>query len=329
MSFWTADRNRAAAKYSDRVKILVENIEGERKTLVSHPVYTRVRSLDELYIFMQHHVFAVWDFMSLLKSLQRTLSCVEVPWTPLGDPYLRRLVNDIVLSEETDEDGTGGYGSHFELYLGAMRQVGADTGAIDDFVKRIERKESVSDALIRCGAPVGALRFVQTSFDVIDSKELHRIAAYFTFGREDVVPDMFRNIVMEMRKSNSMQLDRFVYYLDRHIAVDTDVHGPMAFAMIDRICGDSHVKWQEAEEAAVAAIRSRVKLWDTVAAMIQERRSSTIVQIDNRRDRSSTLVQLMNSRRDRNSKVSQMIDNLLDHSTRRSSSYHTMGNAAE
>jgi hypothetical protein len=273
MSFWTADRNRAGANYSKQLKTLVESVETERKALVGHPVYASIQSLDELHIFMQHHVFAVWDFMSLLKSLQRMLSCVEVPWTPSGDPNIRRLVNDIVMSEETDEAGDGQYSSHFELYLGAMRQVGADTGPIDDFISMIERRQRIGHSLDRCGAPAGARRFVRSTFEIIDTGDLHRIAACFTFSREDVVPDMFRNVLVEMRKSNHAQLDRFIYYLDRHIAVDTDVHGPMAFDMIGRICGDDSLKWQQAEAAAVFGIKSRATLWDSVVTAIQEHRN--------------------------------------------------------
>ncbi len=247
---------------------------------------------------MQHHVFAVWDFMSLLKSLQRRLSCVDVPWVPVGDPYLRRLVNDIVMSEETDEDSPEGYSSHFELYLVAMRQAGADTTAIDDLVKRIERKESVARALDRCGAPPAARRFVQSTFDVINAGEPHCIAAYFTFGREDVVPQMFKNIVAEIRKSNDTQLDRFIYYLDRHIAVDTNVHGPMAFDMIGRICGDSEIKWREATERAVIAIRARARLWDAVVEIIEARRPR-IPRPASEPVRASPFVQMIQDRRAR------------------------------
>lgn len=273
MSFWTANRNRADPHYTKRVKDLVWNIENERKALVAHPVYSDIKSVDELHIFMQHHVFAVWDFMSLLKSLQRMLSCVEVPWVPQGDPNIRRLVNDIVMSEETDEAGEGQYSSHFELYLESMQQVSADTRPILDLLARIGRDEDVAQAMDHCGAPAGAVRFVKSTFDVIDTGDLHRIAACFTFGREDVVPDMFRNIVEEMRRNNSARLDRFIYYLDRHIAIDTDVHGPMAFDMIGRICGDDDRKWSEAQDAAVTAIRSRVKLWDSVVDALAAHRA--------------------------------------------------------
>jgi hypothetical protein len=220
--------------FTDRKGKLINNIARDRQMLMVHPVYTSIWSFDDLCIFMQHHAFAVWDFMSLLKALQRGLSCVDIPWIPTGHPKTRRLVNDIVMTEESDDDGLGGFTSHFELYLDAMRQAGADTGAIDDFISQIRRREDVGDALDCCAAPPGARRFVNTTFNVIHSGELHRIAACFTFGREDIIPDMFRNIVEDLRKCNPARIERFIYYLDRHIEVDTDNHGPMALEMVAR-----------------------------------------------------------------------------------------------
>ena len=264
---------RQKADCGDRKGKLLLNIQCEHRMLMAHPVYTSIRSLDELCIFMEYHAFAVWDFMSLLKALQRALSCVNIPWIPSGNPNTRRLINDIVMTEESDEDGLGGFASHFELYLNAMRQAGADTGSIDDFIARIRRREDVVHALDCCAAPPGASRFVNTTFNVIRSGELHRIAACFTFGREDIIPEMFRNIVEEIRKHNSAHIEQFIYYLDRHIEVDTDKHGPMALEMVTVLCGDSAIKWREAEETAVSAMRSRVQFWDSVVEMIYQHRA--------------------------------------------------------
>jgi hypothetical protein len=256
----------------DRKERLLRNIDFDRQILMVHPVYTCIRSFEELRIFMQHHVFAVWDFMSLLKALQRALSCVEIPWIPIGDPKMRMLINDIVATEESDEDGLGGFASHFELYLSAMQQVGANTETIEDFIGRIRGREEVDRALIACAAPHAASRFVNATFNVIRSRELHRIAACFTFGREDVIPAMFRTIVDDIRKRNSTRIERFVYYLDRHIEVDADKHGPMALEMIAAMCGDSATKWREAEETAVSAMNARLQLWDSVVEMINQQR---------------------------------------------------------
>jgi hypothetical protein len=273
---WRQQMNSIATlKYEacdDRKETLLRNIDFDRQMLMAHPVYTCIRSFDELRIFMEHHVFAVWDFMSLLKALQKGLSCVEIPWIPIGDPNVRMLINDIVAAEESDEDGLGGFASHFELYLKAMQQAGADTGAIEDFIARIRRREEVGRALTACAAPDGASHFVNATFNVIRSGELHRIAACFTFGREDIIPAMFRNIVDDIRKRNSGRIERFVYYLDRHIEVDADKHGPMALEMIAALCGDSATKWREAEETAVSAMKARLQLWDSVVEMINQQR---------------------------------------------------------
>jgi hypothetical protein len=105
-----------------------------RLRLVEHPLYSSLQGPAEVRIFQQHHVYCVWDFMTLLKALQRRLTCVDLPWLPTPDPAARRLVNEIVLGEESDEDGAGGHCSHFELYLGAMRDAGADTEPIETFL---------------------------------------------------------------------------------------------------------------------------------------------------------------------------------------------------
>jgi hypothetical protein len=275
-SFWLADRNRSDLddRVPPRVAAVIERLRPVRDVLVTHPIYDAVTSVADIDTFMHYHVFAVWDFMCLLKELQRKLSCVEVPWLPVGDPHLRRLVNEIVVSEETDEDGQGGFAAHFELYLDSMNQCGADRTVIDDFVERLRAGQEVRPSLKAAGAPPAAQRFCNDTFAVIESGSLAAVAAAFTFSREDVVPVMFKNIVDRLRVHELGKYDRFIYYLDRHIAVDADSHGPMAFDMIDRICGDSQARWQEAEAAARLTIESRCCLWDGALAAIARSRST-------------------------------------------------------
>src|SRR5882757_7152683 len=89
-------------------------IQPTRQALLDHRIYCQIRGLDGLRLFMEHHVFAVWDFMSLLKALQQRICCVDVPWIPSSTSFTCRLVNEIVLGEESGEDGEGGYARHFE-----------------------------------------------------------------------------------------------------------------------------------------------------------------------------------------------------------------------
>jgi hypothetical protein len=235
-----------------------------RNLLLDHPVYHRIDGIDALRTFMEHHVYAVWDFMSLLKELQRRLCCVEVPWTPPAKPALCRTVSEIVIGEECDEDGRGGYASHFDLYRRAMRGCGAKTDAIDQFVEKVRAGGDVNSALEGAGAPAPVQEFVRQTFEVIDSDEVCAIASAFTLGREDLLPDVFRRILDELDGLKVADLGDFRYYLDRHIELDGGEHGPMADRLLEELCGDDRDRWQMAEEAASKSLGARLRLWDCI-----------------------------------------------------------------
>jgi hypothetical protein len=242
-----------------------------RKTLLEHPIYARIDCVDALHIFMQHHVFAVWDFMSLLKSLQQRLSHTQVPWLPPMNRYGCRLVNEIVLGEESDEDGSGGYASHFDLYHQAMQRCGANTTVVDQFLIELRAGLSVEQALVSAAAPDAVRDFVLQTFAVIDSGDLCAIASTFAFGREDLLPDVFRQIVAKLSMDAVGDLNLFKYYLERHIDVDGEQHGPMAATLIEFLCGDSETNWRVAEDAAVSALDSRLRLWNSLGCALAKR----------------------------------------------------------
>lgn len=220
---------------------------------------------------MEHHVYAVWDFMSLLKILQRQLTCVCLPWLPAVDSSSCRLVNEIVLAEETDIDGNGGFVSHFELYLRSMRQCGASTDGIDDFLNRLRSGKLVLGALESAGIPASARRFVKQTFQIIDSENLPAIASAFTFGREDLLPDVFQRIVDSLNHESGGRLQTFKYYLERHIQLDGDEHGPMATRLVASLCGSDDSKWHDAEQAAVDCLNARRELWNGIYAAVQSK----------------------------------------------------------
>jgi hypothetical protein len=234
-----------------------------QQRLAKHPLYASIASTEDLHTFMQSHVFAVWDFMSLLKALQRGLTCVDVPWLPSSQPEARRLINEIVLGEESDLY-QGRAASHFELYLAAMRECGASTLAIEALLEELQTGASVENALLSASVPEGARNFVQQTFALIQKGQLHATAAAFTFGREDLIPDMFRGFVRELDQQMSGRLELFVWYLERHIEVDGEEHGPMALRMVAELCGDDPQRWQEAGDAAEQALLARLALWDGI-----------------------------------------------------------------
>ena len=213
---------------------------------------------------MQYHVFAVWDFMSLLKSLQRSLTCVDVPWIPRGSADTRYLINEIVIGEESDVDHAGKRTSHFELYLTAMAQSGADTGSINKLVNAVSKGMPVSEALKDSSIPVGAQDFTGNTFDIVNNSATHAQAAVFTFGREDIIPGMFISFVKELNKQTSDKVNIFQYYLERHIEVDGDHHSILACHMTEELCCDNPAYWQEATLAVKSALLARIRLWDAI-----------------------------------------------------------------
>ena len=236
--------------------------------LAAHPLYASIQTVADLHAFLEAHVFAVWDFMSLLKSLQRGLTCVTVPWTPSPLPESRRLINEIVLGEESDvyrEEPV----SHFELYRRAMVQCGASTAGIDALIAALQQGASTDHALATSNAPAEAANFVRDTFGFLEQNRLHITAAAFTFGREDLIPDMFQGFIRDLNRELAGRLELFVWYLQRHIEVDGEEHGPMALRMIAELCGDDPQKWSEAEAAAIAALESRLRLWDGILTRVR------------------------------------------------------------
>ena len=236
-----------------------------RSVLVKHHLYNKINSIDAIRLFMETHVFAVWDFMSLLKRLQLELTCASIPWIPVGNPITRRLINEIVFGEESDVDQNGQATSHFELYIRAMEDVGADTSAITSFIKQIKHGESWKNALLTSGASQAAIQFVQNTMAFVEHAPVHVVAGVFTYGREDLIPEMFISIVRELSEKGHSGAQTLVYYLERHIEIDGDEHGPMAVRMIEELCEGDLTKKQESFHAAKQALESRIELWDAIA----------------------------------------------------------------
>ena len=239
-----------------------------RSVLVNHSLYNKINSIEAIQQFMETHVFAVWDFMSLLKRLQIELTCASIPWVPVGNPITRRLINEIVFGEESDVDQNGQAVSHFELYLRAMEDIGANTSAITTYIDQLEQGEKWENALVNSGASQAAVKFVRNTLDCVENAPIHVVAGVFTYGREDLIPDMFISIVRELSEKGHSGAQTLMYYLERHIEIDGDEHGPMALQMIEELCEGDSIKKQESIHAAKQALESRIELWDAIAETI-------------------------------------------------------------
>ncbi|WP_242202329.1 DUF3050 domain-containing protein [Aestuariivivens insulae] len=253
----------------NHIQRIEEALEPLRVRLNHHKLYSTLDSINDVKIFMEQHVFAVWDFMSLLKSLQNQLTTTTLPWVPVVNPATSRFINEIVLGEESDVNELGEPKSHYEMYLDAMLQVGANTKQINTFINHIKEGLSITDAGLKAELEAETLNFIQFSFDVIATKKPHVIASAFTFGREDVIPDMFFQIINQS-KTESNTFSKLIYYLKRHIELDGDEHGPLSLKMIEELCKDDVNKWEEALTTAKQALQHRISLWDSIARRIQK-----------------------------------------------------------
>lgn len=244
-------------------------LEQKKQKLFGHPLFIEITTLGKLQHFMQYHVFAVWDFMSLTKRLQQDLTCTQLPWLPCADTHAARLINEIVLAEESDEHPTRGYCSHFELYLDAMTEVGASTVAITRFIELQSQGVEVSAALQMIGAPQGVARFVDSTLQIALSAPTHCVAAAFLHGRESVIPSMFERL-LHSHVFIDRQAPTLCHYLSRHIEMDSDDHGPAAHQLLQRLIEADPSRQREADNTALGAVESRITLWDDVLASMQE-----------------------------------------------------------
>ena len=238
-----------------------------RAALTDHPLYTKIQTIEDIQVFMEQHVFAVWDFMSLVKKLQIELTTTQIPWVPSKFPTAGRLINEIVWGEETDLNKDGDIMSHFEMYVQAMQEAGANTQGIQKLLNDLSKGNTIESVIEQQEISPFVKEFIQFTFSTIATNKIHVIAAVFTFGREDLIPDMFIAMVKNLRKEG-VPLKHLISYLDRHIEVDGDEHGPMALQMIEELCQGDPQKITEAIAAAKTALEMRIKLWDGILAQL-------------------------------------------------------------
>ncbi|MCU7251961.1 DUF3050 domain-containing protein [Pseudomonas koreensis] len=246
-----------------------EQLSSKKAELSVHPIFSEINSLSVLRRFMESHVFAVWDFMSLTKRLQQELTCTRLPWLPPRDPHAARLINEIVLGEESDDRLSHGHYSHFELYLDAMREIGADTTAVERFVALQQEGVSYDVALQSVDIDPAVAQFVRDTLHTALHAPGHSVAAAFLHGRESVIPTMFQRM-LDAWGIGVEQAPTFRYYLQRHIEVDSEDHGPAAENLLERLVDGDPQRQAEVYASAVAAVESRIALWDGLRLSMRE-----------------------------------------------------------
>ena len=243
---------------------ITQNLEPLKSKLKNHNLYNIINTQEDLKIFCESHVFAVWDFMSLLKKLQIELTSINIPWMPSNNSEVSRLINEIVAGEETDETLDGSAISHYEMYINAINDIGVDTNLISNQISSLNDINTIIDDINKLDIDDYIKEFLKFTFRIINNDKTHEIASAFTFGREDLIPDMFIPLLEKINSSDNTRIDKLIYYFKRHIEVDGDMHGPMAMKMLSFLCSDDETKINESLVASKDALKVRIALWDGI-----------------------------------------------------------------
>lgn len=235
--------------------------------LADHPIYSALETIKDLQCFMEHHIYSVWDFMSLIKYLQAAVAPSTVPWLPKGDSSIRRFINELVLEEESDQLPDGSYSSHVELYLHAMHEIGANTLPFQQFLSSVN-SNGIDTALALPCVPDTSRLFTAQTFSFLASQQPHQVAAALALGREHIIPMMFRSFLTRMQVAES-DAPIFHFYLNRHVHLDEDFHAPLSLRLLNSLCAGDGGKAEQAIQAAQQAVTARLQFWDGVLLAIK------------------------------------------------------------
>ena len=251
---------------------ITQNLEPLKNRLRNHSLYSKIKDVDDLKIFSNAHVYAVWDFMSLLKFLQINLTSISIPWFPSKNTTTAKLINEIVAGEETDEDQEGQPVSHFEMYIDSIEEFGLNTSEIINNLNTLNNIETIDKDIEKLNIKSYVKDFLKFTFSVIKRGKIHEVASVFTFGREDLIPDMFIPLIEGINSENN-DLNKLIYYFKRHIEVDGDMHGPMSMEMLSYLCNNDPSKISESALIAEKALLARISLWDGIENEIKTKKN--------------------------------------------------------
>lgn len=242
--------------------------------LQDHPLAGAIQNLAGLRLFMEHHVFAVWDFLLLAKALQHQLTRAPRSDQSCSLDGATAVINRIVAEEESDQAPANPFGasrlSHLQIYLLAMQEVGASTSTIQQLMARLQGIETwalsgaeLCAVLDGLAIPEPSRRFMAFTFQVIGSGDALTMAVAFTHGRELLVPSLFQAL-LDRALIPPQRAPSLHWYLSRHIDLDGDDHGPGSLAMVGELCGQSPFRLEIANVMAHRAVEARRQFWDGI-----------------------------------------------------------------
>lgn len=250
-----------------RITGVERELKGLRRKLAKHRLYKSLHKVEDIQEFAEHHVFAVWGSMSLLKVLQQQLTNTKIPWSPVPNPVLARLINEMVLTEESGINEQGLAQSHFEMYVDAMQEIGADTSQIHQFVQLIYAGATVDYAMNQIKIDRKISHFIVYIFNIIKTGKTHLIAASLILSRTDIPSKIF----LEILTDTEQDAHKWKYCLTHHAEFNPGQYGTSSLELIAELCGKNKKDWQEVIEVAKHALNQKIILWNRITEMIEHK----------------------------------------------------------
>lgn len=212
--------------------------------------------------------------MILLKRIRVEFNEYNYPLDPAfwiqydDEGNLYRALNQIIIDEESDITPVEGvYKSHFNLYLDAMVEIGAPLTIIDDILSynyQIESPKNIYSTFeLSENYCEKCKEYDDEVLDIVQDPDVIPTLVYFVYGREAIIPGMFKKIldvVKDVPGTESLQ-----FYLKRHIEVDADSHSNLAKYILDKFVERTEYTAGNIEQLKNEAIAHRIKLWDAIA----------------------------------------------------------------
>lgn len=257
---------------TERVAYILNEIEDLKSELAAHCLYTKLQHMEDIHIFMEHHVFAVWDFMSLAKALQLHLDATQVIEKQTDNSKILGFVNGILTGGETDPNKKEIVLSHLEMYLELMDEIGANTTNIKKLIASSAAGLDIHEAMQIAQLTDEQQRILNFTQTIIATNEIHKIAVAATLVPEGMISNRFLKILKETEERDNLLVPKFKNYLNRYKAIDGNDYGLLSLEMVTHFCDSDGKKWVDILDIAMKTLSHRIYLWDAIVDEIDQMR---------------------------------------------------------
>ncbi|KOY51772.1 DUF3050 domain-containing protein [Polaribacter dokdonensis] len=253
------------------IDFIIENLDSSSYQTCNLELYSSIENKKDVKSFMENHIFAIWDYMSLMRALENNLRDNSVPWFPSNNGKNLKILYKILDEEEYTIDASGSVKSYFEMYLEAMEEIGANTSDILNILSHSKTINLIDEALNLTGMNIESFYYTRFIYTIIKSQKPHLMAIVFALSKELVS----KVLILEdfCRKDFSNKYDKTLFLINKLKAVNSKNYNSNAFKLASDFIGEDPQKLMEAKRAALNCVRYRDLHIEGIARSIQKQKA--------------------------------------------------------